>query len=222
MQNLTPIIYSIIIIITLLSQIQPANASPLPKTNIPALEGESNYKHWASLVRNSLIVLGIWYTITNPEPAKEYDTIVVKKGTETTRKETRKGNQTNAEEIRKWINDDAKATAYMALFAGPTTTHHIDEYNSTVHSNWNKLKKDFGSCGAMATFHALRAFQQFKFDTNQPFAKQMEQLQLVQVELSDLGHKISDNKIALAMLMGLPESWSNVISAFIASQPDLF
>jgi len=38
-----PIFFSIFII-TLLSQIQHADASPLPKTDIPALEGEANYK----------------------------------------------------------------------------------------------------------------------------------------------------------------------------------
>src|SRR5882762_11800074 len=53
----TFLIFYGIFVITLLSQIQLADASPLPKTDIPALEGEANYKRWASLVRNSLIVL---------------------------------------------------------------------------------------------------------------------------------------------------------------------
>src|SRR5882762_10654649 len=101
------ILYSISIIV-LLSQIQPADASPLPKTDIPALEGEANYKRWASLVRNSLIVLGLWYTIDNPEPDAEYETIITGVATETEEARTRQGPQTNKAEIRKWEEDDAK------------------------------------------------------------------------------------------------------------------
>src|SRR5882762_1509487 len=74
----------------------------------------------------------------------------------------------------------------------------------------------------MATFHTLRACQQFKFDSNSSFAKQIEQLQLAQVELADFGHKITDNEVAIALLMGLPDSWSNIVAAFLATQSELF
>jgi len=215
------ILYGILVII-LLSQIQPADASPLPKTDIPALEGEANYKRWASLVRNSLIVLGLWYTIDEPAPTPEFEIIVIKPKTETSPGETRLGEQTNSAEIIQWEKDDMKASAYISLFTGPTTAHYVDEYEGTSHSNWHALKKAFGKRGAMATFHTLRAFQQFKFDPNTSFAKQIEQLQLAQVELADFGHKITDNEVAIALLMGLPDSWSNIVAAFLATQPDLF
>src|SRR5882762_1925386 len=214
-------LYSILVII-LLSQIQPADASPLPKTDIPALEGEANYKRWASLVRNSLIVLGLWYTIDEPAPTPEFEIIVIKPKTETSPGETRLGEQTNSAEIIQWEKDDMKASAYISLFTGPTTAHYVDEYGGTSHSNWHALKKAFGKRGAMATFHTLRAFQQFKFDSNSSFAKQIEQLQLAQVELADFGHKITDNEVAIALLMGLPDSWSNIVAAFLATQSDLF
>src|SRR5260221_13862694 len=62
-----PIFCSIFVII-LLSQIQHADVSPLPKTDIPTLEGKANYKWWESLVCSSLIILGLWYTINEPTP----------------------------------------------------------------------------------------------------------------------------------------------------------
>jgi len=218
----TFLIFYGIFVITLLSQIQLADASPLPKTDIPALEGEANYKRWASLVRNSLIVLGLWYTIDEPAPTPEFETVIIKPKTETSPGETKLGEQTNSAEILQWERDDMKASAYISLFTGPTTAHHIDEYEGTAHSNWHALKKAFGKRGAMATFHTLRAFQQFRFDSNTSFAKQIEQLQLAQVELADFGHKITDNEVAIALLMGLPDSWSNVVAAFLATQSDLF
>jgi hypothetical protein len=51
---------------------------------------------------------------------------------------------------------------------------------------------------------------------------QIENLQCVQIELADCRKTITDNNMALVMLMGLLDSWSNIISAFLATQNDLF
>src|SRR5258705_7477186 len=45
---------------------------------------------------------------------------------------------------------------------------------------------------------------------------------LSQIQHADFGHKLTDNDIAIALLMGLLDSWSNIVAAFLATQPDLF
>jgi hypothetical protein len=71
----TIIAYAILMLITML-QLERVKASPLPKTIIPPLEGPSNYKQWASLVKNSLIV-------NSNKPDEEYEKIVNKPATDT-------------------------------------------------------------------------------------------------------------------------------------------
>ena len=65
--------------------------------------------------------------LTEPTPTPEFEIIVVKPKTDTTPGETRLGEQTNSTEITQWEKDDMKASAYISLFTGPTTAHHIDE-----------------------------------------------------------------------------------------------
>jgi hypothetical protein len=74
----------------------------------------------------------------------------------------------------------------------------------------------------MMTFHSLCTLQQFKFDPNIPFAAQIKTLEIACIKLVDCGKIITNNNMALAMLMGLPDSWSNIVSTFLAMQADFF
>jgi hypothetical protein len=74
----------------------------------------------------------------------------------------------------------------------------------------------------MATFHSLWALQQFKFNPNVSFAAQIKNLELACIELADCGKTIMDNDMALTMLIGLLDLWSNIVSAFLTIQTDLF
>jgi hypothetical protein len=174
----TIITYTIILLI-FITQLQYVKASPLPKTTVPPLEGPSNYKNWSNLMKNSLIILGIWYAVNNSKPDKKHEKIINKPATKTENEVYHWGTTIlNHAELSKWIEDNTKATVYISLFARPTAEHHIDDVH-TSQDNWKTLKEKYGTQGAMATFHSLQALQQFKFDPNTSFAMQIENLQLV-------------------------------------------
>jgi hypothetical protein len=125
-----------IFMLTTISQLKCVKASPLPKTDIPSLEGPSNYKWWASLIKNSLIILGIWYTVISNKPDEEFERIVDKPATDTKKEIHHRGTTaTNHAAILKWTEDDTKATAYISLFTGPTAEQHIDD-KATAQENW--------------------------------------------------------------------------------------
>jgi hypothetical protein len=216
----TAIAYAILVL-AIVSQLECVKASPLPKTVVPPLEGPSNYKQWANLVKNSLIVLSIWYAVNSNKP-EEYEKITDKLATDTKKEAYHWGTTVkNHANISKWTEDDTKATAYISLFAGPIAEQHIN-HKKTARENWKILKDRYSTHSTMATFQSLQALQQFKFDPNSSFAMQIKNLELAHIELMDCGKTITDNDMALTMLMGLLDSWSNVVSAFLATQANLF
>jgi hypothetical protein len=144
-----------IILFAITTQFQLIKASPFPKTTIPPLKGPSNYKCWSNLIKNTLIVLGIWYTVNNGKPDKKYEKIIDKPASKMEDEVYHWGTTIlNQAELLKWIEDDTKATAYISLFAGPTAEHHINN-TDTSQGNWKTLKEKYGTCSAMATFHSL-------------------------------------------------------------------
>jgi hypothetical protein len=148
------IAYTIITLLIIL-QIKYTKASPLPKTTIPPLKGISNYKCWSNLVKNSLIVLGIWYAVSNGKPDKEYEKFVDKPATETKKEIYHWGTTIlNCTNILKWTEDNTKAMAYISLFATPIAEQHINDRNTSQH-NWKTLKDKYSTHGAMVTFHSL-------------------------------------------------------------------
>jgi len=65
-----------------------------------------------------------------------------------------------------------KASAYIiALHRNQPQPTTLTSMKEPPTATGMLLKKAFGKRGAMATFHTLRAFQQFKFDPNTSFAK---------------------------------------------------
>jgi len=45
-----------------------AQAASAPKIDVPALEGTTNYRCWASLIEATLTIIGVYWTISNHWP----------------------------------------------------------------------------------------------------------------------------------------------------------
>jgi hypothetical protein len=106
-------------------------------------------------LKNSLIILGIWYAVNKGKPDKEYENFIDKPVTKT-KQEVCHWVTTilNHADILKWTEDDMKATAYISLFTGPIAEQYIDDKN-TAQQNWKILRDKYGTCGTMAAFHSL-------------------------------------------------------------------
>jgi hypothetical protein len=87
----------------------------------------------------------------------------------------------------------------------------------TCQNKWEKLKEIYGGVGQMSTFNTWASLTRTALEESQPMLPQIQKLCDARAQLSENKMEITDLQFSFILLKALPESYSTVASAVLAS-----
>src|SRR5882762_4615944 len=127
-------------LLTLAHLLPFAEAVSVPKIDVQ-LEGSSNYKRWALVVKGTLVLMGYWYAVTKSKPTAQTGTVTLPGGTTGT-------GILNEKEIDEWTEANDSAAAVISMSCGETAVNLLDQ-SWTATTMWDTLKTAYGTVSTM-------------------------------------------------------------------------
>jgi len=183
-----------------------SEAVSVPKIDVQ-LEGNTNYRRWALVVKGTLVVMGLWYAVIKPKPSPQTGAVAVPGGTTT--------GTLNQKEIEDWDEANDSAAAVISMSCGETAVNLLNQ-SWTAKNMWDTLHTAYSKVSAMEAFVDLRNLYRAQLDVTTPLLTQINLLTNTRDRIIAAGLSISSQNFALILLLALPDTWSHLSSAILA------
>jgi hypothetical protein len=150
----------------------------------------SNYHTWWTKMRAILIAKDQWHVVDD-------------------------GGGDEGEETRRtdaWKKSDQKALSSIYLMVNDSELTHIEEC-TTAADAWRKLNEVFEAKGIMRRVLLKRNLLSVRYEDNGSIQEYVNEINKIARQLKDIGAAVSDEDVALTLLIGLPSSFDHLITS---------